>query len=86
MRPLSGKSLDLQYHLQQAAKAYHANKWMLEDRKVPISQRLRYFDSVVSSVGGLGSAKATHSGGSHPCVVNEFADAVAAWGAGTVGF
>ena len=44
------KSLDLQYHLQQAAKAYHANKWILEDRKVPISQRLRYFDSVVSSV------------------------------------
>ena len=30
--------------------------------------------------------KATHSGGSHPCVVNEFADAVAAWRAGTVGF
>ena len=36
--------------------------------------------------GGLGSVKATHSGGSHPCVVNEFADAVAAWRAGTVGF
>ena len=42
--------LDLQFHLQQAAKAYHANKWILEDRRVPISQRLRYFDSVVSSV------------------------------------
>ena len=44
------KFLDLQFHLQQAAKAYHANKWILEDRTVPISQRLRYFDSVVSSV------------------------------------
>ena len=42
--------LDLQYHPRQAAKVYHANKWILEDRKVPISQRLRYFDSVVSSV------------------------------------
>ena len=42
------KTLDLQYHLQQAAEAYHANKWILEDRKVPIS--LRYFDFVVSSV------------------------------------
>ena len=41
---------DLQFHLQQAAKAYHANKWILEDRTVPISQRLRYFDAVVSSV------------------------------------
>ena len=36
--------------------------------------------------GGLGSAKAIQSGGSHPCVVNELADAVAAWRAGTVGF
>ena len=44
------KSLDLQYHPQQAAKAYHASKWILKDRKVPISQRLRYFHSVVSSV------------------------------------
>ena len=44
------KSLDLQFHLQQAAKAYHANKWILEHRRVPISQRLRYFDAVVSSV------------------------------------
>ena len=44
------KCLDLQYHLQQAAQSYHANKWILEDRRVPISQRLRYFDAVVSSV------------------------------------
>ena len=35
--------MDLQYHLQQAAKSYHANG-------VPISQHLRYFDAVVSSV------------------------------------
>ena len=43
------KFLNGQYHLQQAAKSYHANKWILEDRRVPISQRLRYFDAVVSS-------------------------------------
>ena len=30
--------LDLQFHHQQAAKAYHANKLILEDRTVPISQ------------------------------------------------
>ena len=47
---LEQKFLDSQYHLQQAAKSYHANKWILEDRKVPISQRLRYFDAIVSSV------------------------------------
>ena len=40
---------------------------------------------VVVLVGGLGSAKAIQSGGSHPCVVNELADALAAWRAGTVG-
>ena len=50
MEDRNKKKLDLQYHLQQAAKAYHANKWILEDRRVPISQRLCYFDSVVSSV------------------------------------
>ena len=44
------KSLNLQYHFQQAAKAYHANKSILEDKRVSISQHLRYFDSVVSSV------------------------------------
>ena len=31
-------------------KGVHANKQILEDRGVPISQRLRYFDAVVSSV------------------------------------
>ena len=33
-----------------SGKAYHANKWILEDRTVPISQRLWYFDAVVSWV------------------------------------
>ena len=53
------KNLDLQFHLQQAAKAYQANKWILEDRTVPISQRLRYFDVVVSSVACFASRHRT---------------------------
>ena len=40
----------LQYHLRRAVRAYHANKQLLEDRKVFISQRLRYLYFVVSSV------------------------------------
>ena len=40
----------LQFHLRQAAKTYQAKKYILEDRWVPISQRLRWFDSVISSV------------------------------------
>ena len=53
------KILDPQFHLQQAAKAYHANKWILEDRTVPISKRLRYFDAVVSSVACFASGHRT---------------------------
>ena len=36
-------------NLLQAGKRYHANKWTLEIRRVPLSQGPRYFDSVVSS-------------------------------------
>ena len=41
--------LDLPFHLRPAAKAYHVKKMNLEDRKVPIFQRLHYFVVVVSS-------------------------------------
>ena len=51
------QDVDLQYHLQQASKAFHMNRWILQDRNVSIVKRLRYFESVVSSVacfaGGL---------------------------------
>ena len=46
------KFLDLQYHL-------HANKWIVEDRRVSISQRLRSFDAVVSSVACFASGHRT---------------------------
>ena len=39
----STKSSDLQYHFQQAVRAHHANKYILEDRRVRISRPLRYF-------------------------------------------
>ena len=42
--------MDLQYHLQQASKIFHMNRWILQDRNVSITKRLRYFESVVSSV------------------------------------
>ena len=44
------QDVDLQYHLQQASKAFHMNRWILQDRNVSIVKRLRYFESVVSSV------------------------------------
>lgn len=48
--------VDVRYHLQQACRAYHANKWVLQDRKVSISFRLRYFQAVIISVACFGSS------------------------------
>ena len=44
------QDVDLQYHLQQASKIFHMNRWKLQDRNVSITKRLRYFESRVSSV------------------------------------
>ena len=50
---LTSSDVDLQYHLQQASKAFHMNRWILQDRNVSIVKRLRHFESVVSSVAGF---------------------------------
>ena len=52
------KFLDLQFHLRQAAKT-DANKWILEGRTVPIAQRFRCFDAVVSSIACFASGHRT---------------------------
>ena len=44
------QNVDVQYHLQQASKVFHMNRWILQDRNVSIVKRLREFESVVSSV------------------------------------
>ncbi len=44
------QDVDLQYHLQQAWKAFHMNRWILQDRNVSIVKRLRHFGFVMSSV------------------------------------
>ena len=44
------QDVDVQYNLQQASKVFHMNRWILQDRNVSIVKRLRYFESVVSSV------------------------------------
>ena len=40
--------LDLEHHLQAAARAFYANKSILFDKSVSIAQRLAYFDAMVS--------------------------------------
>ena len=53
------QDVDLQYHLQQASKIFHMNRWILHDRNVSITKRLRYFESVVSSVACLAGGHRT---------------------------
>ena len=44
-----GQDPDVEYHLQQAAKAFQKHRWMLQCRECSIKHRLRYFEAIVSS-------------------------------------
>ena len=52
-------TLDINHHLQAASKAFFANKTILCDRTVPVKDRLRYFDAVVTPVAVFGSGHRT---------------------------
>ena len=41
---------DVDFHLQAASRAFHANQWILTDRHVSLATRLRYFDTVITPV------------------------------------
>ena len=41
---------DVKHHLQQASKAFFANCWILQDHRVWIATKLKYFDKVVTTV------------------------------------
>ena len=44
------QDVDLLYHIQQGTKCFHTNRWILQNRKTSVLARLKYFDSVVSSM------------------------------------
>ena len=44
-----GQDSDVEYHLQQAAKAFQKHRWMLQCKDCSVKHRLRYFEAVVSS-------------------------------------
>ena len=48
-----GLDSDVEYHLQQAAKAFQKHRWMLQCKDCSIKHRLRYFEAVVSSTACL---------------------------------
>ena len=57
--PLGADSEDLNYHLQSANKAFHANRWILSDNMASLFHRMRYFQTVVSPVACFGSCRRT---------------------------
>ena len=44
-----GLDSDVEYRLQQAAKAFQKHHWMLQCKDCSIKHRLRYFEAVVST-------------------------------------
>ena len=44
-----GQDSDVEYHLQQAAKAFQKHRWMLQCQECSIKRRLRYFEAIVFS-------------------------------------
>ena len=42
--------VDGKHHLQQASRAFFANRWILTDHQVSIATMLKYFDKVVGTV------------------------------------
>ena len=58
-RGTAGQDVDMEYHLQQATKAFWANKRILLDRGARLGDRLKYFDVCVSGVACFASGHRT---------------------------
>ena len=48
---------DLDFRLQAASKAFYANKWTLCDKNASLKSRIKFFDSVVTSVVRFGAGQ-----------------------------
>ena len=51
------READLDFRLQAASKAFYANKWILCDKNVSLNSRIKFFDSVVTSVVRFGAGQ-----------------------------
>ena len=49
------READLDFRLQAASKAFYATKWILCDKNVSLKSRIKFFDSVVTSVVRFGA-------------------------------
>ena len=48
-------TLDLDYHLQSASRAFFANKWIFLSRNVSIRNKLKFFDAIVTPIACFGA-------------------------------
>ena len=53
------READLDFRLQATSKAFYANKWILCDKNVSLNSRIKFFDSVVTSVVRFGAGQRT---------------------------
>ena len=51
------READSAFRLQAASKTFSANKWILCDKNVSLDSRIKFFDSVVSSVVRFGAGQ-----------------------------
>ena len=49
------QTADFEFHLHAAARAFWANKWILCDKHVPLSLRVKFFEAVVTPVACFGA-------------------------------
>ena len=47
---VQGPTLDVEHHLQSAARAWFVHKWMLCDKNIPLGLRLKFFNAVITPV------------------------------------
>ena len=47
-------TLDIDYHLQSASRAFFANQWIFLSRNVSIRNKLKFFDAIVTPIACFG--------------------------------
>ena len=51
-------TVDIDYHLQSASRAFFANKWIFLSRNVSIKNKLKFFDAIVTPIACFGDPPA----------------------------
>ena len=57
--PPKNAILDIDYHLQSASRAFFANKWIFLSRNVSITNKLKFFNAIVTPIACFGAGPPT---------------------------